>query len=394
MGQEDKRENMRGSGLRVLDGIVLLIFVAVLVVGLLPQLDLRTVRQRTHDRQTELDGLQKQVAKLAQDRAAAEIELENAQRRLQEESTLAERAKAAHETEETLRKQALADRLIQEGMQRGMSQTNHLLSIEIGTMRQEMAWYENQESEMKARTNTLTVAIQAADIRLSRLRQEEVDTQARVGQLQQDIATMNADYRRLAAESTRVDAELKQEHARLNTAKAANDQEALRVAKLQEDVAKVDAELAAARDALKQAQAALKLEDAALKEARRQVDAVRADAVAYAGLTEMAKKELATLQRQNETVKAEGLQAQAEMKRLQVDIATEEAKVKKAQTDMLKGREAETAARLGEVAARQRMEDARSEEGVIRKNIEMLRQNLAELQRVMQATPATAEKQP
>jgi len=383
-------KRLRVSGL---EWIVLLIFIGTIILALKPLLELRYISEEVQRLKTEAQRLKTEIVTLTQEADAAEVKWTSASRQLAEANILVERAKAMRDTEEGLRKQALADRLIQENLQRSLSQTNNILAIEIGKMRQEMADHEAQASEMQAQTNKLFVVIQQAEIRANRLRQEEVGAQARIRGQNDAITNLLADNKRLVAEITKLDAELRQKQAQINTIIAANEQEERRKANLAQSIQQTDAAQNVTQDALKKKQGELKLEEEKLTNAKQQADAARAEVVAQAGKLERDKKELADLQRQIDTTKAAGVQEQAEIKRLQALVSVEEVKLKKLHSDMLKAREAEAAARIGEVSAQQRTEDAQREEAIIRKNIELVKQTLADLQKTLKTATAT-EKQP
>ncbi|GEM_PF-4026825 len=400
--QVRKPDKKRWQG--IIELCVLIIFISVVIVGLLPQVELFNIKARIRDKKKEvvslneeIDKLNKKTSRKVQETVETEIELTNLVDRVREANTKLQSAIAAHNKENELRKNAEADRMAAESICQTLSRTNHLLRIENGKVSEETEFLKQESANLQAHTNTVAVALQGLEIRVPRLTQEALDAEKRRDQLNKDIVTLGDDKKRLGAEIDEKDAELKNALSSLNTTLAEIKKEQKRLNDLKQEQAvalqaktAVEAQLTATNKLLSEIKEELALEQANLKSAREQTDARRTEASKYTAQVEQANEKLRDLKDQIDKATAEIIELQSALKKVQTQVAEAEARLKAAKEGEMKAREAEAEARIGAAEAHKRLDEARRDELIVRKTLEQLKKDLAELERFIRATNAKA----
>lgn len=274
-------------------------FLALLSPSVMTALERETTKGEIAIHQRDVDALTARKSILLSERDTAQTETERIKTLQAEEGIKLERAQGALKTAEELRKSVMAEQMRFENIQRDLVATNQVLALSATALRAELSRVRedlpiaqaNCESQ-KVQTASLRLEKESLEDRAAGLRTNIQMLQAQYDQVSKDIQTQKQEYLQNEEAGRKALVSLRKTEILLAQVTSDVTTQTKRNASLEQDSAALAQAVAGATKELSSLKAQAVKEKGALATSHAEVDAARADVLAYAVQLSQLKAEI------------------------------------------------------------------------------------------------------
>jgi hypothetical protein len=326
----------------------LIVFLTLLYPSIKAALNKPTAVKELEIHQRDIDGLVSRKSALLLECDTARTETERIKKQQAEENIKLERAQGSLKTAEEMRKSVVAEQMRFENIQRDLVATNQVYALSVAALRveflklnQDLKTYQTNCEAQKTQMNVLQLEKKSLEDRTIGLSTDIKTSQAQYDQRVKDIQTQKQDYieneeniRKALSSLRKTEAILAQVTAEVTALKKQN-------VLLEEATNTLTQAVVEASKQLTVLKTQNAKENETLRTARTEVDAARANAIAYSALLTQVKSETQTEAKRKETLILDSkglsqaaLEAGKRLKDVQAQLAVEAETLKALRSDV------------------------------------------------------------